>query len=123
MIDVVVRNGPELTAALHRLGRDMDDLADGNRDAAQLVAARSRRRAPRRTGRLANSIRPAAEKGRAVITSSVRYGMPVHQGVPSHNMPPNPFITDTAEATQDEWLPMYRRDLQQTIDRDVGSVG
>jgi len=122
MIELRVRNGPALARGFRRTERDMDDLKDGNRDAAQLVASRSRARAPHRTGRLAASIQGAREQGRAVVTTSVKYGSPVHWGVPSHNMRPTLFITNTAEATQGQWLPLYERDLQKTIDRDMGAV-
>lgn len=74
---VTVTGADQIAAAMRGLADDLTDFGDVNRQAAAALAAAASRRAPRRSGRLAGSFRPAATDSTATVTSSVRYGVPV----------------------------------------------
>jgi hypothetical protein len=109
-----------LRADLKQLGDDLGDLKDANARAAQLVATAAAARAPRRTGRLAGSVRGNRAAGRATVVAgraSVPYAGPIHYGWPAHGIEPHPFVIDAAQATEAEWLGLYLEDIDQQLDK------
>lgn len=114
----------KLQRALRQLDADTTDLKDANAAAASLVAAAASARAPRRTGRLAASIRGNRATSRATVRGGgarVPYAGPVHWGWPSRRIEAQPFITDAAQATESMWLPLYERDLSRAVDKVGGT--
>lgn len=101
---------------LRRAGQDMAELKAANAAAAQLVAAEAERRAPRRTGRLAASVRGNNSASRASVSAgraSLPYAGPIHWGWPARGIEANPFVVDAAQATESQWLPAYETDLER----------
>lgn len=114
----------QLRRDLRALGDDLGDLKAANEQAARIVAEASSARAPRRSGRLAASLRPSRSVGRASVIAggaAVPYAGPVHWGWPARGIEPNPFAAEAAEATQPAWLPVYERELQRACDRVRGA--
>lgn len=114
----------ELRRNLRRLGEDVADLKAANERAARIVAEAAAARAPRRTGRLAASLRATRAVGRASVLAggaSVPYAGPVHWGWEARHIEPNPFTVEAAEDTQPQWLPVYERELQRLCDRVRGA--
>lgn len=60
--------------------------------------------APKRTGRLARSLRVQATTRGVSIRSRVPYANPIHWGWPRHHIKPNPFIQRGAEARAERIL-------------------
>lgn len=120
---VRVRGARELRAALKRAGVSLQDLKDANAAVGQLVADAAAAVAPRRTGRLAGSLRPAKAAGRARVMAggaSVPYAGPIHWGWPARGIAAQPFIADTAAATESQWLGTYQDaldDIIRTVER------
>lgn len=112
---VEVRGDERLSAALGRAGRDLEDLGDTSADAARLVAAMARPRAPRRTGRLAASHAVVEEGPSGIVEARTVYANAIHWGWRSHNIEPQPWLMDTAERTQPQWLNLYERKLDEVI--------
>lgn len=121
---VTVDGLPQLRRALRQLVGDADDLKEANTAAAAIVAAAASSRAPRRSGRLAGSVRGNRAVGRATVSaggSSVLYAGPIHWGWPAHHIEPQPFVVDAAQVTEPVWLPAYERDLAKAVDRVGGT--
>jgi hypothetical protein len=80
---VVVEGLREKVRALEALGVEVDDLKDAFAGIAAEGAALASRLAPRRSGRLAGSIRGNRAKGKAVVTAgraTVPYAGPINYG-------------------------------------------
>lgn len=109
-----------LRTALRRMEGDLSDLKDANGRAAGVVAAEAERRAPRRSGRLAASVRANRAAGRATVLAggaAVPYAGPVHWGWPAHHIDGQPFEVDAAQATEHVWLPIYEHDIARIAEK------
>jgi hypothetical protein len=108
----------KLRATLKRAGISVQDLKDAHRQVAEMVAARSAPRAPRRTGRLAGTVRPAGTQSAAIIRAgraSVPYAGPIHWGSPKQHIPAQPWLYETAADTQDTWESTYLKAIEAII--------
>lgn len=122
MADVTVRvvNGRQLRSELRRAAGNLDDLKDANARAAALVAREAGPAAPRRTGRLASTVRGNRAAGRATVTvgsAAVPYARPIHWGWPARGIEADPWVADTAVRTEPVWLDYYQHDVQTILDR------
>jgi hypothetical protein len=130
--EITVAGLPELRVALVKLGLDLQDLRDVNRDVAGFVGARAATDAPRRSGMLAASWRPGATKTNATIRfggAMVPYANAVHWGTGPragrrgpHNIRATLFATTAAADTQPEWLGWYVDKMQTLTDQAAAKV-
>lgn len=121
---VRVDGARRLARTLREFGEGLDDLKDANAAVSALIADRSKAAAPRRSGALADSIRGSRQAARAVVAvggAKVPYAGPIHWGWPVRGIAANRFVWDTAQATQDEWLGTYERDIQRLADQVEGA--
>lgn len=115
---------PRLRAALRAAGHDVADLKDANAAAAALVASTAASRAPRRSGRLASTVRGNRAVGRATVLAggaAVPYAGPIHWGWPARGIEAQPFMSNAATDTESTWLPLYAAELQRIADRAGGT--
>lgn len=89
---------PELTRTLAQAAKKVPDV--DAYDAATAVTADIPGTAPRRTGRLAGSFRPARQGKVATITTPVVYAVPIHWGSTRRNIARNPFVYPAADAAE-----------------------
>lgn len=108
-------------ATMKAAGADMADMKAANVRAAAVVAAEGSSRAPKRSGALAGSLRPARTVGRARVSSSLAYAGVIHWGWAARGIPPREFLVDAAEATQPQWLRAYEDDLQDIVNTVRGA--
>lgn len=121
---VTVDGLPQLRRQLRQLVGDASDLKEANAAAASIVANAAASRAPRRTGRLAASVRGNRAVSRATVSAggaAVPYAGPIHWGWPAHHIAPQPFVVDAAQVTEPVWLAAYERDLAKAVDRVGGT--
>ena len=121
---VRVEGARELRRELKAAGVELDSLKAAHDEAARYVAARAQAAAPRRTGALASTVRGAGTKGRASVRAGyarVPYGPPIHWGWPARNIPPNPWVLETAESTEAQWAAIYRRAVAALLDTVEGA--
>lgn len=114
----------KLRRELRRMGDDLADLKAANAAAAATVAAAAASRAPRRSGRLAASVRGNRAAGRATVAAggaAVPYAGPIHYGWPARGIPGRPFVTDAAQATEPTWLPAYEAAIAGVVDTVGGT--
>jgi hypothetical protein len=113
-----------LVRTLNKAQVDLSDLKDAHAAVGRIVAADAQARAPRRTGRLAGSIRASRQARRAQVVAGgarVPYANPIHWGWPSRGIAANPFLSDAAQATESQWVPLYRKDVQAALDKVKGA--
>jgi hypothetical protein len=113
-----------LVRTMRKAGEDLADLKDANARAAAIVVGRASATAPRRSGRLAASVRGTRAAGRARVQAgraSVPYAGPIHFGWPARRIAAQPFLSDAARATEPQWLPTYVKDVQAALDKVRGA--
>jgi phage gpG-like protein len=111
----------ELQRTMAKAGEELQDLQTANQRAGAMVAAMAARSAPRRSGRLAGSIRAERTRGGATITSGLAYAGAIHWGWPSRHIDPQPYITLAAQATEDQWLKLYEQEIDRTLEKVKGA--
>src|SRR5690242_18013332 len=80
---------------LQALGLDIDDLKDTMQDISQEGARRAAAHAPKRSGRLAASIRGNRAKSKAVVRAgkaAIPYAGPINYGWPRRHVAPSHFL-------------------------------
>jgi hypothetical protein len=123
-VGVRVEGLAALTRTMRKAGEDLGDLKEANARAAAIVIARAAAIAPRRSGRLAATLRSSKVAGRARIMAgraSVPYGPPIHWGWPARGIEAQPFISTAAQDTEPQWLPQYVADVQAALDHVRGA--
>ena len=115
---ITVEGGASLMRTLKRAGADIDDMKDTNQRVARQVAAVASSLAPRRSGRLAGSVKGNRAVAQAVIRSRLPYAGPIHWGWQSRGIRPNPFMVEAVNRTQPAIESWYLADL----DRILGTV-
>lgn len=109
----------EIRRGLRRLNSELPkELTRIHKKAATVVADAARARAPRRSGRLAGSIKPQAGQRYARVAAgrkAVPYAGPIHFGWPKRNIAPQPFLTDSVEAHAPRILDDYLRELTDLV--------
>jgi hypothetical protein len=118
---VEVRGGKRLRATLRAAGDDLSDLRAAHGQVAVLVAGLAS--PPRRSGRLASTVRPSGTKTAAIVRAgfaAVLYAGPIHWGWPARNITAQPFLSDAATSSEPIWLPIYFADLERIIDKVEG---
>lgn len=123
VVSLEVEGLKRLRKDLRAMGDDLSDLKDVNAQVAQLVAARAASRAPRRTGRLAASVRGNRALSRATVLagrSAVPYAGPIHWGWPSHGIEGNPFMSEAAQETEPVWVELYENGIEKATAKVAG---
>lgn len=121
---VRVDGARQLRASLKRAGVALDDLKEANAKVAAYVAQLANARAPRRTGRLAATLRGNRAAGRARVsagTAAIPYAGPIHWGWEARNIDPQPWITEAAQDSQTVWLAQYSAELDNIVSQIEGA--
>lgn len=121
---VRVEGARELRKSLKAAGVEMADLKAVNANVAAMVASAASAAAPRKSGRLAASVRGNKAVATARIsagTAGVPYAGPIHWGWPARNIEPQPFIADTALALQDQWVGLYEAGIADILAKVEGA--
>jgi HK97 gp10 family phage protein len=122
---VVVGLG-DLRRALAGVGADAaGELRAALLAGARVVAADAVRRAPRRTGRLAASVRAGTDRRGALVRagndSTVPYAGVIHYGWPARHIAPQPFLDDAVRASAEEVVRRAADALDRLIARHFPS--
>jgi hypothetical protein len=117
---IKVEGADQLARNLDTLGHDLDLITTGIGDTlAQPIAANARTRAPRRSGRLADSIMVTTGPEDALIEAGegLPYAVVVHYGGYPGGYKGNPFLTDALDNAGD--IPeMYEQELLEAINAE-----
>lgn len=116
-----VTGAAELRKTLHAAGADLADLTAVNKRVGDVVATAARPRVPVRSGRLVGSLHPTVTAGKVTVSSSLRYAGPLHWGWPAHHVSANPFLSDAATSTEQAWVDLYFREVQDIVNQVEGA--
>lgn len=138
---ISINGGRELRRALKKAEGNLDDLKDAHAKVAAIVAETAKALAPKKSGKLAGSIRPNAGQRYARVSvgnnrktkSGVPYAGPIHWGWPtgSPKLPkklrniqsrewfiaPNPFVVDAAQKSEPLWTRVYLDAIDDIVDK------
>jgi hypothetical protein len=120
---VEVKGRAQLVRTMRAAGVDLRDLNAANRDAAAVVSPAAAAAAPRRTGRLAATGRPAGTRTMALVRfggAAVPYGPPIHFGWHARRIAPNPFVFEAAQRTEPQWTAVYGAAVEKILDQIKG---
>ena len=112
-VTATVDGARELSDAMSKAVTDLEDLTRTNREVAQSGARSSTNRAPVRTGELKGSITGEGSRDKATVRATAPHAGPVHWGVPSRGMAPNPYIMAAMVADESTFKALYERRLNQ----------
>lgn len=118
---ILVEGAARLAATLKRAGLDMADLKDSNQKAGQVVGDEGKSRAPRRTGRLAGSIRPSRMASGVVVRAgggSIRYARFAEFG--SKKIVAHHYLYGAVDAKADEVLEIYWDGVEDALAKVQG---
>lgn len=109
---IEIDGAKELRRQMKRAGREDLKIAlrTAHRNIAKDIAGDAARRAPHKSGKLANSIRGLGTYTNARIaggTARVPYAGPIHWGWPARNIAPNTFVSDAVADRMDEARAFY----------------
>jgi hypothetical protein len=110
----------EVVRDLQRLGVDVEDLKDVMAAIAREGAEEAARRAPHKTGALANTIRGNRAKGKAVITAGrgrVKYAGAINYGWPRRNIRARKFLQEADEAMETRAPELFEEGIAELIER------
>lgn len=114
-----VEGHKDLARILKRIDKEYaKELKEIHREVAQPILAKVR--PPRRSGRLAGTLRaaPTAQQARVALgTKRVPYAGPIHWGWLRRNIQPNKFLVDALHASSEASLNVYRRETDRFLDR------
>jgi hypothetical protein len=120
-VEVRIVGEARLISTLDGAAKDLADLP-GIEDAAKIITAAGSAGAPRRTGRLAGSLRSARSGPNvAAMTSPLVYAVPIHWGRPAHSIAANPFLIRAADQTQTQWSKAVEHSAQAALDKVQGA--
>jgi hypothetical protein len=111
---VTVTGADRLAQTMDVAAAELGRLPDAHRAVAALIVRAAR--PPRRTGRLAASIRAVADPDGAHVEAGAPYAAAVEAGVPSRGIRPQPFLRRAVESTRGRWEAEYLAGIQTALD-------
>lgn len=120
---VRIYGAARLRRTLRQAGATVADLKAPHKAAAEIAGRAAAARAPRRSGRLARTVRNSATQTAGIIRAgrkSVPYAGVIHWGWPRRNIRANPWITEAARATEPRWVDAFMQHTEQAIERVRG---
>jgi hypothetical protein len=124
-VGVKVEGGRELRKALAALDPKMDDLKDAHARVAKIVEQAARGNAPRKSGRLANTIRGNRAKTRATVKAGgarVRYAGVIEWGWPKRHIEARHYLVNAAHDTEPTWQRIYLEDVEHLLEQVAAST-
>ena len=113
-----------LSRTLKQAGADMQDLKTAYRKAASAVKPRIAKAAPKRTGRLARSVRAGSSQRSGVVragSNKVPYAGPINFGWPGHHIKAQHFMGKGLEASRDEVDDIFRQAIEKALSQVKGA--
>lgn len=102
-------------ATLKVAARRIEDMSDPSKRTAAFLGARGRADAPRRTGRLAASVRGSGDRNEAVVESGLAYANRTHWGYARYHQRPQPWLVEGRDDTETTWVKHYEDRVETVI--------
>ena len=116
---VTVTGADAMQSSLKAAARKVDDMTAINREVAATVAAAVK--APRKTGRLAGSVRPQGTKNEAAVVVDQPYAGVIENGWAGHNISAFNFVKNAFASTESTTMAMYEKAMQSTLNDVKGA--
>ncbi len=127
MAGIEVHGARELRRALKNLPKEYRrELATIHKKAVKPVVDTAKQIAPRRSGRLAGSIRALGSQtmGQAAVgKKAVPYAGVIHYGWPARNIAAQPFLEDALDRRQNDVLVIWVKNQDRLIDKVWRAAG
>jgi hypothetical protein len=118
---ITVKGGDELRRTMGQVATDLADLTDVNNRGGDLLLAASRAKAPKKSGRLAGSLRTVAGAAGFTVTSPLVYAGPIHWGWRERNIWPTYFLYDALDVKRAAILEAYATEVDDAIAKVHGA--
>jgi hypothetical protein len=108
----------ELNRSLTEIGFDFRELQQANLSIGKIVADRAATLAPRKTGKLAKSIKAKPDKSKVRVSAGgagVAYAGVIEYGWTKRNIRPQPYIRKAADQLRQVILEKYKSNINQLI--------
>lgn len=105
----------QVIAALRKLGRNASDLSAVFGLIGSAAAAEARARAPKQSGRLAGTIRPARFKTATSVTATSVYAGVHEYGWAARNISAQPYLRPAADSKADSSAEQIASEIQRHI--------
>lgn len=108
---------------MRKAGADMDELKEVNAQAARVALPAVQSLVPRKSGKLAGSIRAGATKRAGVVRAgrkSVPYAGVINYGWPAHHIYPRLFANNGVARTEPTWAKLYEQFVKKTMSQVKG---
>lgn len=104
-----------LRATLKVAARRVEDMSDPATRTAAFLGSRGRTDAPRRTGRLAGSVRGNANGNDASVESGLAYANRTHWGYARYRQRPQPWLVEGRDDTETTWIRNYEGQIEKSL--------
>lgn len=114
----------ELVRNLEKIGADASDMKEVFTAIGTMVMADAARLAPRKTGRLAASIKPTKTKNKAAIragSARVPYAGAINYGWPARGIKPRKFMQIAIDSNEAKAIEMMDDGLGRIIQKHMGA--
>jgi hypothetical protein len=115
---ITVEGAKQLQRALRQVEGGMADLKGAHAEAAKIVEVAAERIAPKRSGRLAASVRSTGQARQGVVRAgkaAVPYAGVIHFGWPARRIAPQPFLYDALDYRRGEVIDVYNATVNKLI--------
>lgn len=119
-LTVRLDGGRQLRKGLADVEGGLDDLKAAHREAAGIAARASAALAPKKSAKLAATIRASGTKTAGIVrsgTKRVPYAGPIHWGWAARNIKGSFFLSDGARNTEGQWIRVYQDHLTELIEK------
>jgi hypothetical protein len=121
---ITVEGAKQLQRALRQVEGGMADLKVAHAEAAKIVERQAEAIAPRRSGRLAASVRSSGQARQGIVRAgkaAVPYAGVIHFGWAARNIAPQPYLYDALDARRAEVIATYNGHVNKLIKKnDLG---
>lgn len=107
-------------STMGKAAKALQDMDPAHSAASALIASAVAAAAPRRTGRLAGSVRAAGGRSGAVDVTAP-YAGPIEWGWPTRHIDGTHFAMNAARATEPQWVKYYEDAVQKAVDEVRGA--
>ena len=116
--EIEVEGARQLKRALRQVEGGTSDLKEIHAKAAKIVEGAALPLVPRRSGRLADTLRSSGIASGGVVRAGfakVPYAGPIHFGWAARNISPQPFLYDALDARRGEVIAAYEDNVKKLI--------
>lgn len=110
-----------LRATMKRAGVDLGQMSAAHQQVGSIVIAASSPLAPRKSGRLATSLKATRTRASAVVKSNVIYAGVQEYGWPARNIAASAFVRGGAKNSEPVWLSTYLDAINKALKQVKGA--